>query len=85
MTAGPQKNTTNIIFVPVPVAGTDYGRREYPQKYPAKHKDRREPWKPASGIPDRAAHREMVRRLLERSRAQREQAIKQAKAMLARA
>jgi hypothetical protein len=64
MTAGPQ--STNIVFVPYPVpvgASTDYGRAQKPPRYPQKHK--RGAWKPATGIPDRAAHREAVRRLLE--------------------
>jgi hypothetical protein len=45
-------------------------------------KPRRGTWRPATGIPDRAAHREMVPQLLERTRKERADAIERAKAAL---
>jgi hypothetical protein len=76
--AGPQ---TNIVFVPVPVgASTDWGREPKPPRYPQKPKSGT--WRPATGIPDRAARREAVRQLLEQTRPHREAALDKAKAML---
>jgi hypothetical protein len=76
MPAGPVR--TRIIFVS---ASTDYGRAPKPPRYP--QKPRRETWRPATGIPDRAAHREAVRQLLHATREQRAHALETAKAALA--
>jgi hypothetical protein len=78
--AGPV--ATQIILVPIG-ASTDYGRRTYPAKYP--RQPQRECWRPQTGIPDRAAHREAVRQLLGQTRDQREALIDRAKAVLAAA
>jgi hypothetical protein len=80
MSAGPVQ--TNIVFVPV--AGVDWNRFSKPSP-PRHHKSSREAWdKKRQAIPaDRASNREMVRRLLERTRAQRTEMIERGKAMLA--
>jgi hypothetical protein len=62
------------------VAGVDPGRKLYPAKYP--QRPRRETWKPATGIPHRATHREQVRQLLEQTHDQRRSMIETAKAAL---
>jgi hypothetical protein len=70
--------------VPVPVAGVDFGRRRYPDQ--PRHQAKRERlWRPPEQVFDHDQRLREIRELLERTRAQREQAVKTAKAMLARA
>ena len=80
MSAGPV--ATQIILVPIG-ASVDYGRAQKPPRYPQKL--RTGTWRPATGIPDRSAHREAVRQLLERTREQRREMLETAKAMPAAA
>ena len=77
MSAGPV--ATQIILVPIG-ASVDYGHAQKPPRYPQKF--RTGTWRPATGIPDRSAHREAVRQLLERTREQRREMLETAKAML---
>ena len=53
MSAGPV--ATQIILVPIG-ASVDYGHAQKPPRYPQKF--RTGTWRPATGIPDRSAHRE---------------------------
>jgi hypothetical protein len=46
-----------IILVPVPVAGPDYGRQHKPGRYPS---NQREPWRPQRAIPDRGKGKVLV-------------------------
>jgi hypothetical protein len=63
------------------VIGVDYGDKRKPNRWPTQ--PRRETWRPQRAIPDPAAHREMIRQLLEQTRDQRERLLEQAKATLA--
>lgn len=59
-----------IVFIEVPVAGPDYGRRGKP---PAYRHDQHQPWKPQRDIPAKPNKAEALRRFLERVNRQNEE------------
>ena len=59
-----------IVFIEVPVAGPDYGRRGKPARYPS---NPREPWRPQRDIPAKPNKAEALRRFLERVNRQNEE------------
>jgi hypothetical protein len=71
VTAGPQ-NTTQIVFVPVPMAGVDFGRRQYPNNLPRGRQTKREPWS-RQPIPSQPP---IARELIERMKEQAKRTIK---------
>jgi hypothetical protein len=75
---------TNIIFVPVPSAGVDFGRREYPNPH-RHHRARRETWPRKAGDipPVRKPDVELIERMKRAAREALEQARPQIQAALA--
>ena len=60
-----------VVLVPVPVAGPDYGRQAKPRRYP---RQERSPWKPQRDIPATKAQRmsEFMRRVQQQTEDARE-------------
>jgi hypothetical protein len=68
MPAGPQSGST-VIFVPIPVASVDYGRRQYPDRVSHSGKTKSQPWRPdRQPIPRPQVDRELIERMKEIAR-----------------